>query len=336
MNRKGRMILSVLLIAAMLCGSAFSAAAVRAPRYIGDADCDGAADILDATRIQRWLAGLSRMSSLDQFAADVNGDGRLDILDATRIQRKLAGLGGFYDDDKEIYNYFFGYYIEDFRFFADYDSGKARVGTPVIFYAEAISPDAAAYGNPQNPITYEFFVNAKQVQARSENNELAYTFTAAGSYQIKVIMYNAFDDAVTAVISSYQVVEPYPLDRPVIVSTLFRDDTDNCKGRSALYLRTEGGSGGPYTYMVTARERYDGYEKDGFFIEEPVDAYSPVVISTGYSVGAVYQIPRGLYRLTSPIPEQGPEAVIVVYAKDSAGNVSDPVTVCHRVENQIG
>ena len=332
MKRFFRAGLSALLICVMLCGHALGAGAVLAPRQIGDADSDDSVTVMDATRVQRWLAGLSRMTKLEKFLADVNGDGRLDILDATRIQRKLAGLGDFYDADVTSGG-FFGYYIEDYRFYANYDSGKARVGAPVTFHAEAIAVDSRAYGDPQEPMTYEFFINSRLVQERSEKNELIYTFTDPGTYRIQVTMYNAFDESKNAYLSSYQVVEPYDLERPVIVSTLFKDDTYNNAGYSPLYLRTEGGAG-PYCYMVTAYGLYDGYEKDGFFIEEPVDETSPIIISTGYSVGDVYQIPRGLYRKSSPIPEQG-EAAIIVYVRDSKGNAGDPVTVYHCIKQLL-
>jgi len=68
----------------------------------GDADGDGELTILDATRIQRWLAELCDMDGSaytgaelteDQIeSADADGDGQVTILDATNIQRRLAGL----------------------------------------------------------------------------------------------------------------------------------------------------------------------------------------------------------------------------------------------------
>ena len=57
---------------------------------LGDADGDGKVTILDATVIQRRLAGLP-VESFNEKAADVDGDG-LTILDATAIQRYLAGM----------------------------------------------------------------------------------------------------------------------------------------------------------------------------------------------------------------------------------------------------
>ena len=62
------------------------------PKYmVGDADKDGELTILDATVIQRALAGLDN-SSYDVKAADADEDGEVSILDATAIQRHLAGL----------------------------------------------------------------------------------------------------------------------------------------------------------------------------------------------------------------------------------------------------
>ena len=58
----------------------------------GDADGDGEVTILDATRIQRYLADLITSEELAMDAADPDADGNVTILDATRIQRVLAEL----------------------------------------------------------------------------------------------------------------------------------------------------------------------------------------------------------------------------------------------------
>ena len=58
---------------------------------LGDVDDDGEVSILDATCIQRKLAGLS-VTKYAEAAADSDGDGEVSILDATAIQRHLAGL----------------------------------------------------------------------------------------------------------------------------------------------------------------------------------------------------------------------------------------------------
>jgi hypothetical protein len=91
MNKLKKQI-GIFLICAMLfcmiCAAPFTAAE-NPP--IGDADVDGTVTIVDATAIQRVLAGLP-VSSFDNKAADVDADGILTIIDATCIQRILAGL----------------------------------------------------------------------------------------------------------------------------------------------------------------------------------------------------------------------------------------------------
>ena len=58
----------------------------------GDVDRDNEVSILDATFIQRDLAGLEKFTKQQENIAQVDTDGELTILDATHIQRWLAGL----------------------------------------------------------------------------------------------------------------------------------------------------------------------------------------------------------------------------------------------------
>ena len=67
---------------------------------IGDANGNGTIDILDATAIQRVLAGYT-VNDFNQTAAKVSGD-ELSILDATVIQRYLAGYDVPYEISKPI------------------------------------------------------------------------------------------------------------------------------------------------------------------------------------------------------------------------------------------
>ena len=59
---------------------------------MGDADGDSKVTIVDATRIQRVLAGLAQKSPFYDTVADVDQDSKVTIVDATVIQRWLAGL----------------------------------------------------------------------------------------------------------------------------------------------------------------------------------------------------------------------------------------------------
>lgn len=59
---------------------------------LGDADGDGEVTIIDATWIQRTLAGITLATPCNEEAADVDGDGSMTIIDVTLIQRSLAGI----------------------------------------------------------------------------------------------------------------------------------------------------------------------------------------------------------------------------------------------------
>ena len=59
---------------------------------LGDVNLNGTLDIIDATYIQRHLAGLTTLSDRQLSLSDTNHSGGIDIIDATYIQRFLAGI----------------------------------------------------------------------------------------------------------------------------------------------------------------------------------------------------------------------------------------------------
>ncbi|MBQ6413829.1 MAG: carbohydrate-binding domain-containing protein [Ruminococcus sp.] len=71
---------------------------------LGDADSDGIVTILDATWIQRALAGIGAPAAFNEAAADVDGDGDVTILDATYLQRYLVGVAVPYAIEEMVYN----------------------------------------------------------------------------------------------------------------------------------------------------------------------------------------------------------------------------------------
>lgn len=63
---------------------------------IGDANSDGAVDVLDASLVQKYSADKAQLTPEQIFAADVNNDGIADTLDALMIQKLAAGkITGF-------------------------------------------------------------------------------------------------------------------------------------------------------------------------------------------------------------------------------------------------
>ena len=59
---------------------------------LGDVNGDGQVTVVDATLIQKYIAGLVTLSDTQKAAADVNNDGSVSIVDATQIQKYIAGL----------------------------------------------------------------------------------------------------------------------------------------------------------------------------------------------------------------------------------------------------
>lgn len=324
--KKARIILCLLLAAVMLTAAALSAHAVPAPIYIGDLDLDQDITVLDATRIQRWLAGLENPlmrwykpapQKLQEYIGDANRDGSCDILDATFIQRFLAGLENVRKGDLGTW----AYYISPTRFYANYDSGKATVGKPVTFTAEIPGYSFVPENDPTVPYTYEFRINGKTVQERSDKNTLTYTFTEAGGYEVTAVFYNALDAERTHSFGRmtevgyyeypYRVVEPYSLEKPVIVYADFPEDTETITCTGPLTVRAEGGSGG-YQYKVDLKGR-DFIPGNGW---TQTDADT---LTTGWVDSSSFTIPdsEGLY----------PRGELTVTARDSDGAESEPVRI---------
>lgn len=91
MTFKPYKILAVLLcIAVMMLTGTVTASA--AGDILGDADGDGRVTIIDATTIQRTLAGLNVTRGFSKNSADVNRSGNIEITDATLIQRWLVNM----------------------------------------------------------------------------------------------------------------------------------------------------------------------------------------------------------------------------------------------------
>ena len=295
MKKWKRTLLSLSVAATMLFGTVAASHAALAPMRIGDADSDNYVTVTDATRIQRWLVGLAQMTKLEQYLGDVDGDGSCNIMDASRIQRKLVDLETFYKEFET------DWYIEDARFYADYDSGKATTDKPVTFTAEAVQEQGI------EPYTYEFAIHYEQwypayskvVQERSEDNTFTYTFTEPGRYIVKCTIYNAVDEGEIESITNFKVVEPYSPEKPVIVSTCFKDDTKYHSGYSPLYVRAEGGEA-PYQY----RDELSGLTDDEIRI-----------------VGWTDKDTLPVYEL----PDQS--VLITVTARDKNGIESEPVKV---------
>ena len=85
------------LIAALMAASSLTSAAAAGTQFYGtllygDANLDHEVNVVDATAIQRFSAGILTPSDLAKKASDVNNDNEVNVSDATCVQRFAAGL----------------------------------------------------------------------------------------------------------------------------------------------------------------------------------------------------------------------------------------------------
>ncbi len=127
-------LLSIILTTIMLISVAvLPSNAALPPLQFGDLNYDGVS-VVDATIIQLHLVGNYELRPTQIFAADVDADEELTILDATLIQKKLAGLVDEFPAGDECHiDLHFDALV------ADYNSSTATVGEYITFEALAHS-----------------------------------------------------------------------------------------------------------------------------------------------------------------------------------------------------
>lgn len=136
MSKKTKATVILFIIAMTITGMAFPASTAKNIwKYIGDADLDGTVTIVDATAIQRYLAGMKVFNRLQTVVADVNENNEVDILDATIIQKELAQLdSGLKDENNNVINatyQLFYYEVSDIELSIAFEGDCIKVGEPV-------------------------------------------------------------------------------------------------------------------------------------------------------------------------------------------------------------
>lgn len=200
MNKKVKVIAILLIVANMMVGMIFPASAAKSIwKYMGDADLDGTVTIVDATAIQRCLAGMRVFNRLQTIIADVNGNHEVDILDATVIQRELAQLDSGLRDENDDRLFatiqIFNYEVCDMTINVSFEGDCVKVGEPVTFTAAASTQESLL------PLSFEYRIHEckdentteKVIRPRSNDPECVYTFDQAGEYLVDVYAYNTAD-----------------------------------------------------------------------------------------------------------------------------------------------
>lgn len=240
----------IIIMALVVSLSVLSVSATTKPYNAGDADLDDRVTIKDATVIQKYVANIIPLSYLQECVSEVDGDGEITVKDATMVQKKCADIimnfsvPGLIWADVEIKS-----------LYGDYDSGKAMVGVPVTFTANATGNGA--------PFTFEFFINDKAVTEVSEINTFTHTFEEAGVYSIKAKVFNRFENSNYTVEYDYEVVEAYKEDI-IKIKTFYHDNN-----ATELSLKTKN-----ITFTADAMFGSGKYEYAFYMDTELVQDYS--------------------------------------------------------------
>ena len=305
---------SLVLCLAVLLSCAVSAGAdIISPWPIGDADRSYKIDILDATKIQRFLAGVETPSQLELALSDADGSGSMTILDATAIQRMLADL-----PNDMVWGTLDDYYVTDYAFHSTAEimhaggvqqTEIAYVGVPVTFTAEL------GWGNP--PQRFTLSVDGETVLAQDAEGrrscELTYIFEQEGVYTVTVEAECKY--GVRKTDERRVEVRSLPDDgSPVIMGATFFDWSRLGSGNGLLMVTAAGGTA-PYEY------RYLVYGSAG----EPLDGM-PVPDENAYDTGYVAGNTLALASLGEVLDGYW-RLYIQVTVRDAEGKVSDPVTV---------
>lgn len=211
---------------------------------IGDADGDGEVSILDATRVQRALAGLAELDILHNYLADVDGIDGVTVLDATTIQRALANLGGFYQYRLDHWH------AQIASVSSPPLSAPITAGSTVAFHI-----DEAPHPIPS---LYEVYVDGILHRGRSADAHFSYTFQNAGSYRFSVVSYDPFGgvDVCSFEKTAVAAEELYPR----ITSATYNRNT------TILSVIAEGGAA-PYEYEYVIRNDIAGPPPGGNYTE---------------------------------------------------------------------
>lgn len=304
-----------MIIAVTLCVSAFVVriGAVTAPLLSGDVDYDNNISVIDATLIQRYIAELYEMDYEHEIVADFDHNGEVSVIDATWIQRSLAQMqipencGGWIPTDIVVN-----------EFFAEYDSGKAVVNSPVEF-------TAMAHASGER-VTYEFYLDGEIAQPRSENNSFVYVFKDSGEYDIEVRAYNEWGIFNEDAIHHYRVVDNYSYDEPSLTVARIMGEGS---GNASVIAQATGGTA-PYTYRFTILG-FEWYEVTGLN-DETIDTYQTYIKSHEESRWKIGEV-DGMTCLYCDFEESSTIDIdmsmlptnyyyIQVQAKDAAGNLT--------------
>lgn len=177
MKLKARILTVILTLTLIISCCVIPAQADIMPYKYGDVNMSENVDIMDVTEIQNHLAQIESIEPYLYEAADVDADAKITIYDATTVQRYLAGIIDKFQSGEYFFTDMWLYHV-----YPDFSSGRAITGETVTFTADG-------YANLK-PYSFRLYVNDELVDENTQGNTLCYTFYEAGTYSVKVGVYD--------------------------------------------------------------------------------------------------------------------------------------------------
>lgn len=258
-----RIIALMIAFAVLFCAFCMSTSGAShdIPRFYGDVNFDNYVTIADVTTIQLYLAQKTELSKLDIELADVNIDDDVSILDATAIQLYLAKIDVPVNRIEDTHYTIL--YIKNLA--TDYDSGYSfnnhknviiEAGVPVTFTVHDYHYEGAYESYDKSyPLRYEFYVNGEIVSSTDEpyySNTFTYTFNEVGTYKVKALAYNIYDNY-DDFEWSYDVVENDGNDSFAVTGLSQNNYHFDKYNNSVVYAHAHNGAK-PYEYRFVSEE----------------------------------------------------------------------------------
>lgn len=309
-------IVSILLCFVLIAGCMLSVNAEPNPMRFGDVDFDYDVTMLDATMIQRFLAGITEPSALQEALSDADNDEEMTVLDVTALQRYLVDIESAFVP-RSAMEYYVGdtssHSTAEIQNMFDTSAGEdiCYIGVPVTFTGLVL------YG--AKPKTFRFYVDDVEVASVNAMNSrvhpFTYTFTEAGSYTVCTQVecrYNVVRNFVRRV----RVIPLPDDDKPIIMGAAFFDSSFMNSGDGRLTVTALGGTA-PYQYSYEVR-----YNED-----ESYDFDAPAESINGYDTGFIEDSELAVFESRLPPGSRIRDAIVRVKVRDATGAESDPVIV---------
>ena len=296
-------LVSIILVCLVLVSVlVLPADAVRVDEIYGDVNKDKVVNTIDATIIQRHLAKIEELVSLEYALADFNNDKEVTILDATTIQQVCAKL---IEKPREIEEAYLDYYIEIEDIIIKPMSGAEILETRYVNFTPVFDEvyDYNGAGRLKYTYTFTSLTDETYVETVSSDKPVRFyhAFPKAGEYEVKLEVQSYYYTGVYSFTKRFEVLKyeqfefdnklavDYSRDNRIWYDTMPKDTVDIAFEKvvsiNSRFLEGEQTNTWSTDYIVLLKSKTE-YDKLFNFYN---DRFTDEFFETKYIVAAVTQ-----------------------------------------------